>query len=1315
MRIVMLSFPESMRQLPPLSLFLLIFVFQVQAGEFRFSRQLSDGSVIQRDKPILIKGFANKNAQVSLNFGGQSLSVKADEKGRWSAQLGPMKENLTPQDLTATSSGKSISIKDISIGDVFLFAYQSSIDVSVEARGEVVEGLTDSSLPVKVMHIKTIPSAEPQDDLSSESTVGWEVFNSNSSSKLSTTAFHLAQKLSKSSEVPVGIIDLSLGGSFSLAWLDTDSVLSNDEHYGRKTRIPGYANYFLENVKKFKAQTTEEKPEDVHHRDWVDTNPVDHPLFPARGYNSVLHPLKGLPLKAAIVQIGSDYAYLAYEKLKAEGHFFDREQLNPAWWTTYLYRKQGYRAGLEVLPRVPTLWRKYFGDRDLPMAFVTMPGSDIGSYAIHHHEMREVIRQMANDNPNVGIIVADPEHIPFSGQPADAKTVAERSHAWIAGAVLGTTDQSPSGPLFERAEISFNKARVIFKNGTARGLKATGKALEMFDVAAIDAEWHPASARIDGETVVLESDTVNQIAYVRFNYKKQPDNGLVNDQNLPAVPFRMGDHKWIDVPRNTVKTLPSEYTTPADEWKSEGVAIISGGGASYKQGPGLLGPTGVQVRPFGPNMRVIKVMKGSPGDGNIHVGDVIYKVNGKYLESNHLHMVGRAVAYAESDAGQGKIQFSLRREKALLDVDLKIEVLGTISSTTPYDCPKSERLIKNCEAYLAERDGLSTDYAGGGWLHTDLLFLLAAGTPEHQGLVRRFVYQKSEEAISRGRVKGGWTGGAGAMLLGEYYLATGDKSVLPALKVYCEGIAADQCKPDTFPGLTEREYGGWRHNFPGGRGYGMMATIGYPNMIGMKLAMESGVAIDELAFQRGMTYFTDHQAEMGFNDYAAKAGMRLAPEPLDPKKMAEGMVSGHNGSRGLAAIFYDLVEDSRIVHLNSLYCTYAFNEANVGHASNFFNGMWTPIGASKQSKPAFIEFMKKHFWYQDLRRMYDHGYIAAGRHAGLGPNLALLVPRERLRILGAPKSVFGVDAPDILKPALHAHYAKDYPRAMSLAQKLLASGELTSELRIKTQQLIDAIENLQASISHDLAKVEALIKEEKFYRASLDLAQLRGVLPADNSRLKTIESALSNPDLKKALHEGHQAYRTDMRSLRGRYQGVEQNIDPDEGWESLTSNEADNRRLQTVGVVEKGKATLWKAKVVESVSKAPLGWKEVEFDDSEWNQGMLPFSWHLNHSLIARAKFNIEDIASVETLRVSTHPFRQQNIVVYINGKTVAKFNQCEANSSWVRGELKKEAIEHLRNGENTIAFQTTNDWRWASRSTPHNGGFGLKLDVKKK
>jgi sialate O-acetylesterase len=268
------------------------------------------------------------------------------------------------------------------------------------------------------------------------------------------------------------------------------------------------------------------------------SNTVYQTLFPAGGYNAVLNPIKGLALKAAMVQLGNDYPYAIYSGILASDNPFDRAALNNAYVDTYLLRKNGFRMESKTTPRVPLIWRDTLGDPRLPLGLIVPPGSALNTLGQHHREMRELQRIMAEDNPNVGIILPGSENKPFSAQPQDEALLAKRAINWVQGAVYNKPDVPATGPAFERLELNMNEASIHFAKGTAKGLKASGDALDYFEVAAIDGDYVPAKASIDGDTIVVKSDTVARIMRVRYNWNRRPNQGLVNAASLPAIPFR---------------------------------------------------------------------------------------------------------------------------------------------------------------------------------------------------------------------------------------------------------------------------------------------------------------------------------------------------------------------------------------------------------------------------------------------------------------------------------------------------------------------------------------------------------------------------------------------------------------------------------------------------------------------------------------------------------------------------------------------------------------------------------------------------------
>ena len=100
-----------------------------------------------------------------------------------------------------------------------------------------------------------------------------------------------------------------------------------------------------------------------------------------------------------------------------------------------------------------------------------------------------------------------------------------------------------SGPVATGTTFDGDAAVVRFDSG-ARALAARGGGEEIhgFQLAGADRIFHPATARIDGATLVVRSAGVAAPVAVRYAWRDDPaDADLVNDAGLPASPFRSDD------------------------------------------------------------------------------------------------------------------------------------------------------------------------------------------------------------------------------------------------------------------------------------------------------------------------------------------------------------------------------------------------------------------------------------------------------------------------------------------------------------------------------------------------------------------------------------------------------------------------------------------------------------------------------------------------------------------------------------------------------------------------------------------------------
>jgi sialate O-acetylesterase len=93
-------------------------------------------------------------------------------------------------------------------------------------------------------------------------------------------------------------------------------------------------------------------------------------------------------------------------------------------------------------------------------------------------------------------------------------------------------------PMYASHKIEGDKIRIKF-TGVGSGLVARdGKDLSNFELAGTNGKFHPATAKIDGDEVVLTSDDVPNPTAARFAWSQTAQPNLMNKEGLPAIAFR---------------------------------------------------------------------------------------------------------------------------------------------------------------------------------------------------------------------------------------------------------------------------------------------------------------------------------------------------------------------------------------------------------------------------------------------------------------------------------------------------------------------------------------------------------------------------------------------------------------------------------------------------------------------------------------------------------------------------------------------------------------------------------------------------------
>lgn len=122
--------------------------------------------------------------------------------------------------------------------------------------------------------------------------------------------------------------------------------------------------------------------------------------------------------------------------------------------------------------------------------------------------------------------------------PANKQDVGKRLAMWALAKTYGQSDIVYDGPRYKTMRRKGNTIRISFNNHGGRLMSRDGSPLDYFTIAGADRSFMPATAEIDGDTVVVYSTEVPEPVAVRFGWKNDARPNLMSDAGLPAYPFR---------------------------------------------------------------------------------------------------------------------------------------------------------------------------------------------------------------------------------------------------------------------------------------------------------------------------------------------------------------------------------------------------------------------------------------------------------------------------------------------------------------------------------------------------------------------------------------------------------------------------------------------------------------------------------------------------------------------------------------------------------------------------------------------------------
>jgi sialate O-acetylesterase len=186
------------------------------APRLRLSRLVGDGMVMQRGAAVPVWGTARPGAPVVVTFDGRRRAAAPDAAGRWEVRLPAMPAG-GPHAMTVAQGPDTVAVRDILVGDVWVCSGQSNMEWTVaDARNGAAEARAARDSGVRHFRVPQSWSWTPEDTLPGGP---WQPAESAHAGGFTAVGYFFARALRRASDVPIGLLHTSWGGSRIEAWM----------------------------------------------------------------------------------------------------------------------------------------------------------------------------------------------------------------------------------------------------------------------------------------------------------------------------------------------------------------------------------------------------------------------------------------------------------------------------------------------------------------------------------------------------------------------------------------------------------------------------------------------------------------------------------------------------------------------------------------------------------------------------------------------------------------------------------------------------------------------------------------------------------------------------------------------------------------------------------------------------------------------------------------------------------------------------------------------------------------------------------------
>lgn len=474
-----------------------------EANFLTLGAPFSDHMVLQRNKPIVIYGKSKPGDLVEVVFLSKHLSTTTNGSGQWKVAFPALKQG-GPFEVTVSANDRKIVLNDILIGDVWLCSGQSNMEFQLKDSETGPQELERKDFNSQIRLFR-MGSLVLTGDFSWDSATlekvnqfeffsgNWKVLNATSAASFSAIAYYFGKKIAESEKVPIGLIQVALGGSPTESWIER-TLLESDEQFAGML-----ANW--QNSEEVMKWCRERAAVNIAHAKSAEQK---HPYQPGYNFQAGIAHFTNFPIAGVIWYQG-------------ESNVFNVPM---------------HARLLEIMVKS---WRQKWGF-EFPFYYVQLSGIDRPLWP----EFRDSQRQMLKTIPNSGMAVSYDLGDSLNVHPIRKREIGDRLAA-IAMQDFYRKNIVANGPVPEKAYE--RNGEIVLEFSSAKKLLTLGNAaLTGFETVDSGGKRSPANAVIKRNTVRIRISAGENIKTVLYAYQPFTRANLCNEARFPASTFSIYVH-----------------------------------------------------------------------------------------------------------------------------------------------------------------------------------------------------------------------------------------------------------------------------------------------------------------------------------------------------------------------------------------------------------------------------------------------------------------------------------------------------------------------------------------------------------------------------------------------------------------------------------------------------------------------------------------------------------------------------------------------------------------------------------------------------